>query len=137
MTFAHPSLLLGLAALAIPLAIHFLSRRRARKVFLPTARFAEGAHQAMRGRQRLKQLALLALRTAAVALLVLAVAGPRLGGAGKAPGDESWIVCLDTSPSMLAREGDTTRLEQARAAALDRLAKLPAEAQGTLVGCDE
>jgi hypothetical protein len=78
MTFAQPSILVALAALAIPLAIHSLGRRRARRVILPTARFAEGAHQEARGRLWLKKLTLLGLRLAAVAFLVLALAGPQI-----------------------------------------------------------
>ena len=78
MTFAQPSILLALAALAIPLAIHLLGRRRARRVILPTARFADAAHQEARGWMWLKRLSLLALRLAAVAFLVLALAGPQI-----------------------------------------------------------
>jgi hypothetical protein len=78
MTFSDPSLLWALAALAIPLAIHLLGRRRTRCAVLPTARFAEAAHQEARGRLRLKRAALLGLRLAAIALLLLALAGPQL-----------------------------------------------------------
>jgi hypothetical protein len=69
---------MALAALAIPVAIHLLGRQRARRVALPTARFADAAHQEARGRLWLKRLSLLALRSAATALVVLAVARPVL-----------------------------------------------------------
>jgi len=82
MTFTDATILTALAALAVPLVIHLLGRRRARIVQLPTMRFAEGAHIASRGRRWLKSASLLAARLAVIALLVLALAGPYL-----APGE--------------------------------------------------
>jgi hypothetical protein len=84
MTFTDTTILAALAALAVPLAIHLLGRRRARLVQLPTMRFAQGAHLASRSWRRLKSVALLAARLAVVALLVLALAGPYL-----APGEHT------------------------------------------------
>ena len=143
MTFARPLMLVALAAVAIPIAIHLLGRRRARKVVLPTMRFAEGAHQASRGRQWLRRAALLALRAAAVVLLVLALAEPRLGGpasphsamAGASDAAAAWLICLDTSPSMLAREAGATRLDRAERVVRDLLAALPVDARVALVRC--
>ena len=84
MTFNDTTILAALAALAVPLVIHLLGRRRARVVPLPTVRFAEGAHIASRGRRWLKSAALLAARLAVIALLVLTLAGPYL-----APGEHT------------------------------------------------
>ncbi len=132
MTFADRTILTALVALAIPLAIHLLGRRRARKVVLPTTRFAEGAHHATRGVLWLKRAALLASRLAAVALLVLALAGPQLGGPPAAGGP--WLLCLDTSPSMRVRETEgRSRLDAARARLLELLAALPDDAPATLL----
>jgi hypothetical protein len=80
MNVADRAMLVALVALAIPLVIHLLYRRRARHVVFPTARFAERAHLASMGRMWLKRAVLLGLRMAVVGLLVLALAGPRLGG---------------------------------------------------------
>ena len=80
MNFSDRAMLVALVALVIPLAIHLLYRRRARHVVFPTARFAERAHQASMGRMWVKRAVLLGLRMAVVGLLVLALAGPRLGG---------------------------------------------------------
>jgi len=80
MTFTDRTMLAALVALAIPVAIHLVGRRRARRMVLPTVRFAEAAHQAGRAAARLRHAALLAFRLAAVALLVLALAGPRWEG---------------------------------------------------------
>jgi len=137
MTFSDPTMLAGLVALAIPLAIHLLGRRKARRVILPTARFAEGAHQARRGLLWLKRAGLLALRLAAVAFLVVALAGPRIGGAGS-PGEAgAWAVCLDTSPSMAALERGVSRYTTAREAALGLLGRLGEDEQVLLVRCGE
>jgi hypothetical protein len=137
MTFTDVSMLAGLAALAIPLAIHLLGRRRARRMMLPTARFAEGAHQARRGLLWLKRAGLLALRLAAVALLVVALAGPRIGGAGS-PGEAvAWAVCLDTSPSMATLEKGVSRYTAAREVALGLLGRLGEDEQVLLVRCGE
>jgi hypothetical protein len=81
MDFKDPSILIALAALAIPLAIHLLGRRRAKEIILPTARFADNAHQAARGRVWIRRWGLLALRLAIIFCLVAAVAGPYLASA--------------------------------------------------------
>ncbi|HUS45430.1 MAG TPA: BatA and WFA domain-containing protein [Phycisphaerae bacterium] len=133
MTFGDRSVLVGLVALAIPLAIHLLGRRRARRVPLPTVRFADGAHQATRGRLWLKRAALLGCRLAVIALLVLALAQPQTGGARESGPGGPWIICLDTSPSMLASGKGTTRYEQAREAVLRLLAHLDGTSPVTLV----
>ncbi len=78
MTFTHPSILIGLAAVALPVLVHLLGGRRARRVLLPTARFAAGAEHASRARRRLRRVVLMTLRAMAVALAVLALAGPKL-----------------------------------------------------------
>ena len=137
MTFSDPRILVGLVALGIPLAIHLLGRRQARRVILPTARFAEGAHQARRGLLWLKRAGLLALRLAAVAFLVVALAGPRIGGGGS-PGEAgAWAVCLDTSPSMATLEKGVSRYTAAREAALGLLGRLGEDEQVLLVRCGE
>ena len=137
MTFSDPRMLVGLVALGIPLAIHLLGRRQARRVILPTARFAEGAHQARRGLLWLKRVGLLALRLAAVALLVVALAGPRIGGAGGPRAAGAWAICLDTSPSMSAVEKGVSRYTAAREAALGLLGRLGGDEQVLLVRCGE
>ena len=135
MTFADRAILMGLVALAVPVVIHLLGRRRPRRVELPTARFAEGAGAASRGRLWLKRLGLLALRMAAVGLLVLALAGPRLGGQG-APGGR-WALVLDASPSMLATDaGDMTAFDRSRVRLARILGALDAEASVRLTLTD-
>jgi hypothetical protein len=85
MTFTDRAMLVGLVAVAIPVVVHFVGRRAPRVVLLPTARFAEGAHAGSRNRTLLRRIALLLARVAVVALLVLALAGPRLGSEPQSP----------------------------------------------------
>ena len=112
MTFTDATILAALAALAVPLVIHLLGRRRARLVPLPTMRFAEGAHIASRGRRWLKSAALLAARLAVVALLVLALAGPYLAprestapylAPGEYTGGRASAGARDASPPVYSR----------------------------------
>ncbi|MFO8012533.1 MAG: BatA domain-containing protein [Phycisphaerae bacterium] len=136
MTFIDRSILVGLVALVIPLVVHLLGRRRPRKVELPTARFAEGAHAAARGRLWLKRLGLLGLRLAAVALIVLALAGPRVGGGPAGPAGR-WLLVLDASASMRARAADgQTAFAHARGRLDAVLAALSDEAAVTLALTD-
>jgi hypothetical protein len=80
------------------------------------------------------------MRLAVVALLVLALAGPRLGGASLGT-PERWLICLDTSPSMAAAgraaaPGRATVFDAARTAVLQLLAALPDAAPATLALSD-
>src|SRR5215470_13265156 len=111
----------GLAA--IPIAIHLLSRRRHRREPWAAMRFLERAQKRTRRRTRLEQWLLLALRTAVMALIALALARPVA---------RSWaavtplrgqrvdrILIIDDSGSMQAHRADgTTEFQAARDAAL-------------------
>jgi hypothetical protein len=118
MTFTDPTLLVALVALGIPLAVHLVGRRRARRVMLPTVRFAQTAHLASRGRRWLRQIVLLVLRLAAVALVVLALAGPHVSPRG---GDKA-------SPR---RDGSLSREPEASALAVGSRLNAPRAAPAT------
>jgi hypothetical protein len=105
MTFIDRTILVALVAMAIPLALHFMGRRRARVVVLPTARFAEGAHAESRGRLRLRRLLLMATRMAVIACLVLALAGPQWGGTEGAGAQASAPRAPSVSPGVSSQEG--------------------------------
>ncbi len=82
--FLNPLVLLGLAAGAIPFLIHFFSRFRAeRREFSSLMLLAEISERQVR-RMRMRRWLLLALRTLAVILLVLAPARPVVSGFFKA-----------------------------------------------------
>jgi len=103
-TFVHPGMLAGLAAVAVPVLIHLLNRRQPRTVVFPTIRFLRAATASQSRVHRLRHLILLLLRCAFVALLAAAFARPEwFESADAAAGtdrDTVAIVLLDVSASM-------------------------------------
>ena len=84
MIFLQPLALFGLAFALVPPLLHLFQRRRPPDVEFPSARYLRQTAREARRSIRLRHLALLLLRVAAVVLLVLAAAGPvvpaRVGG---------------------------------------------------------
>jgi Aerotolerance regulator N-terminal/von Willebrand factor type A domain len=74
MFFAQPWMLLGLAALAIPIIIHLLNRRRYETIDWGAMQFLQ-ISKVTRRRLFLEELLLMLLRMGLIALLVLALAG--------------------------------------------------------------
>src|SRR4026207_1373258 len=105
MGLVAPLVLVGLGALALPVLIHLIQRERKQTVEFPSLMFLRRIpYQSVR-RQRLKHLALLALRCLAPVLLGAAGAGPFLQGRGAlistTPSDAREVVLLvDRSYSM-------------------------------------
>jgi len=116
MTFLNPLLLLGLAAAAIPLIIHLFNFRRPRRVDFSSLAFLNELKKSTMQRVRVKQWLLLALRTLAIASLVIAFARPTmtgplagtLGGSGRT----TMALVVDRSPSMTLRDGGGAYLDQ-------------------------
>ncbi len=104
MTFLHPLALLGLAAAAIPALLHLLERRVPPEAEFPPLRYLSEAERQSARRLKLRHLLLLVLRTALIALVVLAAARPLLPSrdvAGDRGAHEATAlaVILDNSPS--------------------------------------
>ena len=78
MTFLNWTILIGLAAVAIPILIHLLNRRRAKAVQWGAMRFLLASVASRNQRILLEEMLLMVLRCLTVALLVLAVARPYL-----------------------------------------------------------
>jgi len=119
MTFLHPWIVwLGVAAAALPIAVHLLTRPRPVRMPLSTVRFVREAIRQRRARHRLRDIIILVLRTAAIALLALAVARPRWGErpliSDRQSGDAVRVVILDVSQSMAATHGGVQAMERAR-----------------------
>jgi len=116
----NPFMLSGLMVLAIPVAIHLLLRPRPRQMKFPALRFVRESVRASSGMLRLKQLLLLLLRMAVLALFVLVLARPlsrehviaAAGGAERLPA--AVVFCFDNSASMSYREFGYSRLEVAK-----------------------
>ncbi len=120
-SFLSPLFLVGALAAAIPVVLHLLKRspeRRVRFAAVALLRHAPVEHTATR---RLRQIALLLLRVAAVVLLALAFARPFFPSA-VATAAGTTVVALDTSVSLSA----PGRFARARQLANDAIASAPA-----------
>ncbi len=127
MSFLNRYFLIGLVGAAVPILIHLLTRDRVRRVAFSTLRFFANASRNVLRRKRIYELILLAMRTAACALLAIAFARPfvRSGEAGPGglltPGTAR-VIAVDLSASM-GREGMTTALREEVFTALNSLSE--------------
>ena len=118
-SFLNPIILIGLAAAAIPLLIHFLTRQKAKTVNFSTLSFLKELQQHTIKRLKLRQILLLIIRTLIILLLVFAFARPTsrnavFGGAAKGTAATSIAIIFDNSAS-LGREFEGENLfEHAR-----------------------
>ena len=114
MSFLFPAFLLGIVTVAIPIILHLVRRDVAPRVAFSDIRFLRRAPMMQARRRRLRELLLLALRMAALMLLVLAFARPFFGAVDTL--DRSMtLVLLDRSFSM----SSPGLFERARALARD------------------
>ena len=127
MVFLNRYFLIGLVGAAIPILIHLLTRDRVRRVAFSTLRFFANVSRNVLRRKRIYEMILLAMRTAACALLAIAFARPFLqsgeGGLGGllTPGTARAIV-VDLSASM-GRGGLLTPLREEALTALNSLSE--------------
>jgi hypothetical protein len=116
--FLSPLNLLFALAIAVPVAIHLLQRRREATVEFPAVRLLLLAQRRSSRRLRLRRLLLLLLRCLAVLVFALLLARPVLQAPGAAfrEGEPGFTaVILDTSLSMSALSADDRqRFEAAR-----------------------
>jgi hypothetical protein len=120
-SFVYPSLLAGLALVAVPVLIHLINMMRHRRVPWAAMEFLLASQKKNRTWILLKQLLLLALRMAAIAAVVLIVARPLARGQfGKLFGSSRThhVVLLDDSYSMSDRGSDGSALDEGKAAVL-------------------
>ena len=96
MSFLAPLFLLGLAALAVPVLIHLTQRERKSVIAFPSLMFLKKIPYESVQKRRIRDWLLLALRLAALALIVAAFSRPFLRGASvaAAPGGARDIVLL-------------------------------------------
>jgi hypothetical protein len=124
MSFLTPLFLVGLAALAIPVLLHLIQRERKNIVEFPSLMFLRRIPYESVRRRRIRNWALLMLRLAALALIVLAFARPFLRRTGAAAtgaaGAREVVVLIDRSYSM----GYGDRWQRAVAAARDAVDKI-------------
>jgi hypothetical protein len=117
MSFLHPLLLAGLAALAAPIVLHLIRRHTHNRVTFSSLMFLRAAEPRLRHRSRLEHIPLLILRCAALCLLAFAFARPyvsRPTPVNEARANKRIVLLVDTSASM-RREGMWAKaLDQAK-----------------------
>jgi len=135
MSFLNPAMLLGLVAVGVPVAIHFINKIPVRKTYWAAMRFLLEAEQKNRSRSRLEDLLLLILRCLFVAFVVLAFARPAwktlVEGSADEAGPVAAVVLLDNSASMGQSDGSASRIDQGKKAIRDWLGRAP---MGSLLG---
>jgi len=124
--FINTTLFWALAAIALPLLIHLLTRRKLRVVTVSTIAFLKRLEKEKIRRLKLRQLLLLLLRMLIVALLVLAFTRPTVRREQSALAQRaaaSAVFIIDNSLSMASASEGASLLAQARNQA-QRLAAL-------------
>lgn len=137
MQFLAPMMLLGAAAVTVPLALHFFYRARYKPLPWGPMKFLKEAIEQTSRRLKFQEWLLLLLRCLALILLALALARPGLNSVSSAGSSETIdaVFVFDTSYSMAARDGEKTRLERAKEAALAVLETLPNKSSVQVYTC--
>src|SRR5213082_2027660 len=91
MAILHPLLLTGLLLTALPVILHLLLRTKPKKLLFPALRLLQNRRRENVQRLRLRHILLLALRIAVIALIVFALARPRVPAANYAPSGGDWL----------------------------------------------
>ncbi|WP_233993480.1 BatA domain-containing protein [Salinibacter altiplanensis] len=116
MSFINPFALLAMAAVAVPLFLHFFNLRQPRTVEFSSLAFVKELQASAVQRVRIKEWLLLALRMLAIASLGMAFAQPtltsELGGVG-ASAPTAHAVVVDNSLSMSAEGRGGTYFDRA------------------------
>ena len=136
LSFLNPSLLFGTAAAALPIIIHFLSRRRVQRRKFSDLRFLDEVQSRQARSLGIRRWLLLLLRVLAILLVALAAAGPRWGGVGNSSGDRSVLFIIDTSASMGTQMDEGTRLDEALTACEEMIRVLPGGAAVQVITAD-
>jgi hypothetical protein len=139
MTLLAPMMMAGAAAVSIPIALHFFYRARHTPLPWGPMKFLKEAIEQTSRRLKFQEWILLALRCLAIILIALAIARPGSENVALSNRGDSVdaVFVIDTSYSMGARDGDKTRLDRAKDAALAVLDTLPANSSVQVYGCSD
>ena len=122
MAFLNPLFLFGLLATGIPLVIHLWNRRRVVTIDFSSLIFLTAAHRENARRFQLRQLLILLLRMAIIALLVFALARPFLTlglPVASVRAKTDVVLVLDDSYSMAYQDINGIRFKKAKTFATD------------------
>jgi hypothetical protein len=128
LSLIHAGLAAGAALAALPVILHLFMRQKPKHVIFPALRLIRERQKRSRKKLRVKNWLLLLARMALLALMALALARPRIvteASIGDQEVPTSIGLVFDTSLSMGYKQSDKTRLDEAKARALEILAKLP------------
>ncbi|MBT6054900.1 MAG: VWA domain-containing protein [Planctomycetaceae bacterium] len=140
LSFLNVLLLSGVAIATIPILLHLLMQRKPVSHQFPALRFLQVKSHLRKRRLKLRHLLLLLLRVASLCLLVFAVSRPVLRGTGWIVDQEGpvAVVCVvDTSPRMLLRQENRTRIDEVRDIAMSLLEELPPESKVAIVDTND
>jgi hypothetical protein len=129
MSFLNSAMLFGMTALAIPVIVHLLNRRRFKKLPWAAMRFLQVSLERNQRRMKVEDWILLLLRLAIVALLALALARPAAAWLdSQSLGSKiASSIIIDSSGSMSRKDKGTekTRFELAREFGSETVTGLP------------
>jgi hypothetical protein len=135
--FGTPSLLLGLVAAALPWLVHLIGKRRATPVRFAAMQLLLRSEKRISARRRLRELLLLAARTATAAALPLIFARPFTERAADVPAasmeSQSAVILLDDSASLRRARGAGTLFDQAKGKALALVRQFPSDSELAVV----
>jgi len=115
MRFGFPAALWALPLAGLPVLLHLLSRRAARRILFSDLTLLRAVDARARPKARLREILLMAARCSLLLLLILAAAAPARRGDAAAGGEGTDLVLLlDTSYSMRARDGVRERFDAVR-----------------------
>jgi hypothetical protein len=136
MSFLNPFMLFGAGAVAVPIIIHLLNRRRFQRVVWAAMRFVKVSTEKNQRRMLVEDMILLAIRCLMLALLALAVARPAMRTSTHDVFGQSKVtavIVLDNSASMGVSDGVQTRFEKARKIAEQAVDALPSGSAAAVI----
>ncbi|MFA6544242.1 MAG: BatA domain-containing protein [Limisphaerales bacterium] len=136
MSFLNPFMLFGVSAIAVPIIIYLLNRRRFQRVVWAAMRFVKVSAEKNRRRMLVEDMILLALRCLMLALLAVAVARPATRSTTHDVFGQSKVtavIILDNSASMGVSDGVQTRFDKARKIAEQAVDALPSGSAAAVI----
>lgn len=136
MSFLNPFMLFGAGAIAVPIIIHLLNRRRFQRVVWAAMRFVNVSTEKNQRRMLVEDMILLAIRCLMLALLALAVARPAMRSTTHNVFGQSKVtavIVLDNSASMGVSDGVQTRFDKARKIAEQAVDALPSGSAAAVI----
>ncbi len=124
MILTAPLFLIGLAAVAIPIAVHLFNFRRYKKVYFSNVDAIDQLQTESRRQSTLRQLLIMAARILAIVFLVLAFAQPTIPNRNNVAtaGGSSVSIYVDNSFSMESADADGSLLDKAKQKAAEIVA---------------